>query len=42
VRFVPLRLVEPDGVRGMLERGALEDTTGRSSISCSREQIGQF
>jgi hypothetical protein len=33
---------EPDGVRGRLERGALDDTTGRSSISCSREQIGQF
>jgi hypothetical protein len=26
----------------VLERGALEDTIGRSSIDCSREQIGQF
>jgi hypothetical protein len=33
---------ERDGVRGKLVRGALEDTIGRSSISCSREQIGQF
>jgi hypothetical protein len=23
-------------------RGALEDTRGRSSTACSREQIGQF
>jgi hypothetical protein len=28
--------------RGWLVRGALEDTMGRSSIACSREQIGQF
>jgi hypothetical protein len=31
-----------DGVRGKLDRGALEETIGRSSIDCSREQIGQF
>jgi hypothetical protein len=29
-------------LRGWLVRGALEETTGRNSISCSREQIGQF
>jgi hypothetical protein len=28
--------------RGWLERGALEETIGRASIDCSREQIGQF
>jgi hypothetical protein len=28
--------------RGWLARGALEETTGRNSIDCSREQIGQF
>jgi hypothetical protein len=32
------------GRRGaaVLDRGTLEDTIGRSSIDCSREQIGQF
>jgi hypothetical protein len=44
------RAVDPDlarlgrGVlgRGCAVRGALEVTTGRSSIDCSLEQIGQF
>jgi hypothetical protein len=34
--------VPADSVRGRLERGALEETIGRSSTACSREQIGQF
>ncbi|HUA47768.1 MAG TPA: hypothetical protein VMA77_21195 [Solirubrobacteraceae bacterium] len=28
--------------RGCVVRGALEVTIGRSSMACSREQIGQF
>ncbi|MBV9466908.1 MAG: hypothetical protein JO206_09880 [Solirubrobacterales bacterium] len=28
--------------RALAMRGALEDTIGRSSTSCSRAQIGQF
>jgi hypothetical protein len=28
--------------RGRLARGALEETTGRASTDCSREQIVQF
>jgi hypothetical protein len=33
---------EDELVRGKLARGALEDTTGRASSDCSREQIVQF
>jgi hypothetical protein len=37
-----VRLARAPPGRGWLVRGALEEMIGRSSIACSREQIGQF
>jgi hypothetical protein len=40
VPALPDELEEP--LRGRLDRGALEETTGLPSTDCSREQMVQF